>query len=80
MDARRQIADATLGYGDNAGALAAYEQSLMLARRLAEADKGSTNYQSDVSAILEAIAWALYGAEAARGTKETIRRRGLGHI
>jgi DNA repair protein SbcC/Rad50 len=25
--------------------------------------------------MLEAIAWALYGAEAARGTKETIRRR-----
>jgi hypothetical protein len=25
--------------------------------------------------LLEAIAWALYGAEAARGTKETIRRR-----
>jgi exonuclease SbcC len=26
--------------------------------------------------LLEAIAWALYGTEAARGTKETIRRRG----
>ncbi|MDH4131013.1 MAG: SMC family ATPase [Gemmatimonadota bacterium] len=26
--------------------------------------------------ILEAIAWALYGAEAARGTRDTIRRRG----
>ena len=25
--------------------------------------------------LLEAIAWGLYGAEAARGTKETIRRR-----
>jgi exonuclease SbcC len=25
--------------------------------------------------VLEAIAWGLYGAEAARGTKETIRRR-----
>jgi exonuclease SbcC len=28
--------------------------------------------------LLEAIAWALYGAEAARGTRETIRRRGAG--
>ncbi len=26
--------------------------------------------------LLEAIAWALYGAEAARGTRDTIRRRG----
>jgi exonuclease SbcC len=30
------------------------------------------------STLLEAIAWALYGAEAARGTRETIRRRGAG--
>lgn len=28
--------------------------------------------------LLEAIAWALYGTEAARGTRETIRRRGAG--
>jgi exonuclease SbcC len=28
--------------------------------------------------LLEAIAWALYGAEAARGTRDTIRRRGAG--
>jgi len=28
--------------------------------------------------LLEAIAWALYGSEAARGTRETIRRRGAG--
>ncbi|MBK7349332.1 MAG: SMC family ATPase [Gemmatimonadetes bacterium] len=28
--------------------------------------------------LLEAIAWALYGADAARGTRETIRRRGAG--
>ncbi|HLG06205.1 MAG TPA: SMC family ATPase [Gemmatimonadales bacterium] len=26
--------------------------------------------------LLEAIAWAIYGSDAARGTKETIRRRG----
>lgn len=30
------------------------------------------------STLLEAIAWALYGTEAARGTRETIRRRGAG--
>jgi exonuclease SbcC len=28
--------------------------------------------------LLEAIAWALYGTEAARGTRDTIRRRGAG--
>ncbi len=28
--------------------------------------------------LLEAIAWALYGADAARGTRDTIRRRGAG--
>jgi len=28
--------------------------------------------------LLEAIAWVLYGAEAARGTRDTIRRRGAG--
>jgi len=28
--------------------------------------------------LLEAIAWALYGSEAARGTRDTIRRRGAG--
>jgi exonuclease SbcC len=28
--------------------------------------------------LLEAVAWVLYGAEAARGTRETIRRRGAG--
>jgi exonuclease SbcC len=28
--------------------------------------------------LLEAIAWALYGAPGARGTRETIRRRGAG--
>jgi len=28
--------------------------------------------------LLEALAWALYGSEAARGTRETIRRRGAG--
>jgi exonuclease SbcC len=26
--------------------------------------------------LLEAIAWAIYGTDAARGTKDTIRRRG----
>jgi exonuclease SbcC len=30
------------------------------------------------STLLEAIAWALYGSAAARGTKETIKRRGAG--
>ncbi|HEY7681617.1 MAG TPA: SMC family ATPase [Gemmatimonadales bacterium] len=33
---------------------------------------------SGKTTLLEAIAWALYGAEAARGTRETIRRRGAG--
>ena len=28
------------------------------------------------STLLEAIAWAIYGSDAARGTKDTIRRRG----
>jgi len=28
--------------------------------------------------LLEAVAWALYGADAARGTRDTIRRRGAG--
>lgn len=28
--------------------------------------------------LLEAIAWALYGSDAARGTRDTIRRRGAG--
>ncbi len=28
--------------------------------------------------LLEAIAWALYGSDAARGTRESIRRRGAG--
>jgi exonuclease SbcC len=28
--------------------------------------------------LLEAMAWALYGADAARGTRDTIRRRGAG--
>jgi DNA repair protein SbcC/Rad50 len=28
--------------------------------------------------LIEAIAWALYGADAARGTRDTIRRRGAG--
>ncbi|MDX2193575.1 MAG: AAA family ATPase, partial [Gemmatimonadales bacterium] len=30
------------------------------------------------STLLEAIAWAIYGTRAARGAKETIRRRGTG--
>jgi len=33
---------------------------------------------SGKTTLLEAIAWVLYGAEAARGTRETIRRRGAG--
>jgi exonuclease SbcC len=31
---------------------------------------------SGKTTMLEAIAWALYGAEAARGTRDTLRRRG----
>lgn len=33
---------------------------------------------SGKTTLLEAIAWALYGSQATRGTKETIRRRGAG--
>src|SRR3989304_155413 len=62
MDARRQMADGMLGFGDNTGALAAYEQSLVLARRLAEADAGKTNYLTHVSALLVSLASITLGA------------------
>ena len=45
----RQVGDVRLAAGDRAGALAAYEESLAIMRKLAAADPGNAGWQRDLS-------------------------------
>ena len=50
-----RIGDVKLQAGDRAGALAAYEESLAIRRKLAEADPGNAEAQRDLSVSLDKI-------------------------
>ena len=50
-----RLGDLKLRAGDAAGALAAYEESLAIFRKLAEADKGNTEWQRDISVSLNKL-------------------------
>ncbi len=48
-----KVGDVRLAAGDRAGALAAYEESLAIRRKLAAADAGNAGWQRDVSVSLD---------------------------
>ena len=50
-----KVGDVRLAAGDRAGALAAYEESLAIMRKLAAADPGNAGWQRDVSVSLDKV-------------------------
>ena len=60
--------------GDQAGALAAYQESLDIARKLAAQDQGNARAQRDVSVSLERLGDVKLQGAIGRGRSPPIRR------
>ena len=70
----RKVGDVRLAAGDRAGALAAYEESLAIMRKLAAADPGNAGWQRDVSVSLNKVGDVRLAAGDRRGRLRPTRR------
>ena len=68
-----KIADVKRSTGDQAGALAAYEESLAIARRLAGLDPGNVSWQTDLVVSLYKIAIMADGERKRTALDEAIK-------
>ena len=77
-----KIGDVKRSQNDNAGALAAYDESLAIARHLAAADPGNVQWQTDLVVSLYKVAILADGEKKSRGgrrgseDRRATRRRG----
>ena len=70
-----KIADVKRSTGDQQGALAAYEESLAIARRLAAIDPGNVSWQTDLVVSLYKIAIMAEGERKQAALDEAIQDR-----